>query len=109
VESKLVAITAIGSRLILVICSPGELPDLGQVQAERFDPGQIRGRGIVGRSCPVLSWTGPAAGSGTTPTLPAVHDPRKISVDLAVASGGDRHHANHRNQATVAHLNGRYF
>ena len=66
--SKLVAITAIGSRLILVICSPGELPDLGQVQAERVDPGQIRGRGIVGRSA-----------------------------------------ENHLNQATVAHLDGRYF
>ena len=32
---KLVAITAIGSRLILAICSPGELADLGQVQADR--------------------------------------------------------------------------
>jgi len=59
VGSKLVAITAIGSRLILVICSPGELPDLGQVQAERVDPAR------------------------SVPTLHAVHDPRKISVDLA--------------------------
>jgi hypothetical protein len=54
----------------------------------------------------------PAAAREPTPTLRAVHDPRKISVDLAVAvavaSGGDRHHANHRNQATVTHLDGRY-
>ena len=36
---KLVAITVIGSRLILVISSPGELADLGHVQAERVDLG----------------------------------------------------------------------
>jgi len=32
VRPKLVAITAIGSRLILAICTPGELADPGQVR-----------------------------------------------------------------------------
>jgi hypothetical protein len=35
VRPKLVAITVIGSRLILAICTADELADLGQVQADR--------------------------------------------------------------------------
>jgi len=40
---------------------------------------------VYWRSCPGSSWTGPLRAREPTPTLRAVHDPRKISVDLAVA------------------------
>jgi hypothetical protein len=40
VRLNLTAVTVSGCRLILVICSLGELADLGQVQAERVDLSQ---------------------------------------------------------------------
>jgi hypothetical protein len=50
VRPKLVAITAIGSRLILAICTPGELADPGQVRpTARLALRQATGRaGVTG-------------------------------------------------------------